>query len=269
MLSFNALPREAQIEADKRSTKLRSQETRSDGESITDLFAASARNCTPAAARDAACVLFAPVSHDHETSSRCASVLSDAELRKADSFLTQDLKNHFKQRRAFRRYCGALALGSALPLSKVVFETTEKGRPYLPELPGCWLSFSSCRLGYLGAWSSMHCVGVDIEDQLRSLEAPVVELARWYFSKAEAIAIEGMGDPARMDAFLKLWTLKEAALKSVGEGLPFGLDAFAFELTPTLRVIHAPLGYCQVERLHSYVIDGTGGCAALVVRSLG
>ena len=52
------------------------------------------------------------------------------------AFWRKAAKAHFKQQRAFRRYCGALALGSPLPLSRIAFEETEKGRPYLPELPG-------------------------------------------------------------------------------------------------------------------------------------
>ena len=103
---------------------------------VNDLFAASARDCTPAPARHMARVLFAPVSRDPEVVSRCASVLSDAEKRRAQSFLAEGGKAHFKQQRAFRRYCGALAVGSALPLSRIAFEATEKGRPYIPDAAG-------------------------------------------------------------------------------------------------------------------------------------
>jgi hypothetical protein len=51
---------------------------------------------------------------------RSASVLSDTEPQKADRFVTEDGKAHFKQRRAFRRYCGAFVLGSPRPSSNAV-----------------------------------------------------------------------------------------------------------------------------------------------------
>jgi 4'-phosphopantetheinyl transferase len=231
---------------------------------VKELFGASALDCTPAPARHKACVLFAPVSRDPEVVSRCASVLSDAEKRRAQSFPAEG-EAHFKQQRAFRRYCGALAIGSALPLSRIAFEETEKGCPYLPEHRGCWFSFSSCRLGYLAAWSSTHRIGVDIEDETRHLEA--IELAQAYFSRAEAKAVEVCGERTRMRTFFQLWTLKEAALKSIGEGLPFGLEAFQFDLQPSIRIADAPRAYGGPERFCAYAIETASSCAALAIRS--
>jgi phosphopantetheinyl transferase len=239
--------------------------TRGDSDQVGDLFAAGARDWTPEAVRHAACVLFAPVSSDLEVSRRCASVLSDAELQRAGRFVTQDGKAHFQQRRAFRRYCGALALRSARPLSQIVFEETEKGRPYLPDVADIWFSFSSCRLGFLGAWSSTRAIGVDIEDQTRDVEA--AELAQRYFSQAEARAVDGADARTRLRTFFQLWTLKEAALKSIGEGLPFGLDAFEFELAPNLRVVHAPREYGGPEQFDAHMIGETNSCTALVSRT--
>lgn len=230
-----------------------------------DLFAAGVRDWTPAGARHAAHVLFAPVAHDAEVSRRCASVLSDSERKRAGRFVTEQGKAHFEQRRAFRRYCGASALGSRMDLSEIVFAETEQGRPYLPDSPSLWFSFSSCRFGFLGAWSSTHAIGVDLEDQTRKLDA--LALARRYFAKAEAEALEALEGPARQRAFLRLWSLKEAALKSIGEGLPVGLDAFAFDLAKDVRVVHAPPEHGGPERFRAHVIGGREDCAALVVRS--
>ena len=240
--------------------------TRYDSDRINDLFAGSSRDLTPASARHAAYVLYAPVSCDPEVSRLCASVLSDTELQKADRFVNDLDKAQFKQRRAFRRFCGATALGWSQPLSQIVFDETENGRPYLSDLPDFWFSFSSCRFGFLGAWSSTHGVGVDIEDQTRNLEA--AELAHRFFSGAEANAVERVDGLERLRTFFQFWCLKEAALKSIGEGLPFGLDAFKFELDPNLRVVHAPPDHCGPEQFHAHVIEGTDGCAALVTRSL-
>ena len=235
---------------------------RDDSDWVNDLFAAGARDWTPVSARHAACVLYAPVSRDPEVSRRCGSVLSDTELQRVDRFLTGDGKAQFQQRRAFRRYCGARVLGSKRALSQIVFDETAKGRPYLTDLPNVWFSFSSCRFGFLGAWSSTHHLGIDLEDHTQNLE--VTGLARRFFSEAEARAVEGTCPRT----FFHLWSLKEAALKSIGEGLPMGLDAFEFELTPNLRIIHAPRDHGGPERFGAHVIDGTDSCAALVICSV-
>jgi 4'-phosphopantetheinyl transferase len=190
-------------------------------------------------------------------------VLSDNEVQRAARFVTEAGRAQFLQRRAFRRYCGALALPSPRPLGQVEFKETAKGRPYLPEAPGLWFSFSACPRGFLGAWSSTRAVGVDLEDCTRPLEA--AELAQRYFREAEARAVAGADTPARPALFLKLWTLKEAALKSIGEGLPFGLDAFAFELTPALRMVDAPHDLGGPERFAAHLMESAEVCAALVV----
>jgi len=240
--------------------------TRNDSDWIHDYFAACSRDLTPAPARHAAHLLYAPVSRDPEVTRRCASVLSDSELQRADRFVTQGDKALFQQRRAFRRFCGARALGSSQPLSEILFEETDSGRPYLSDSPELWFSFSSCQFGFLGAWSPTHAVGIDIEDRSRNLEA--AELAQQFFSVAEAKVVEGPCGLASLRTFYQFWSLKEAALKSIGEGLPYGLDAFEFELDPTLRVVDAPPEHDGPEQFTAHLIEGTDTCAALVIRSL-
>ena len=171
-----------------------------DSAGVNEFFETNSRDLTPEPARQAAHVLYVPVSHNPDVSRRCASVLSETELQRADRFVTEHDKTQFKQRRTFRRFCGATALGSPRPLSQIVFEETENGRPYLPELPDFWFSFSSCRFGFLGAWSSTHGIGVDIEDHTRDLEA--IKLAQQYFMTAEANAVEGAGGPEQFDAHM-------------------------------------------------------------------
>jgi 4'-phosphopantetheinyl transferase len=60
--------------------------------------------------------------------------------------------------------------------------------------------------------------------------------------------------------------LKEAALKSIGEGLPFGVDAFEFELDEGPRVIDAPGDYGGPERFRAHLFDPADVCGALVLR---
>ncbi len=232
---------------------------------IKDFFAVHSRDITPVPVRHVARILYAPVSNDPEITRRCASVLSETELHRADRFIKQGDRSLFIQRRGFRRFCGALSLGSSKSLSQVVFEETENGRPYLLDLPDIWFSFSSCRFGFLGAWSSMHGIGVDIEDRTRDPGAAA--LAREFFSTAEARAVEEHSGLANLQTFFQFWSLKEAALKSIGEGLPYGLNAFEFELDPTPRVVHAPPDYGGPERFSAHVIEETESCTAIVIRS--
>ena len=233
---------------------------KSDADWLDQRFSDSVRDWTPAAAQHLACVRYVPVSRDPEAARRCAAVLSPAERRAAERFLSVDDQTLFQQRRAFRRWCGARALGSVLSLTQITFEETAKGRPYLHDAPSIWFSFSACRHGFLGAWSSSHAIGIDIEDPTQSVEA--TDLARAFFAEAEAKAVS----QAPAGTFFQLWTLKEAALKSIGEGLPMGLDAFEFDLVPTVRVVAAPRSHGGPEQFKAFSIGGKDERAALVVR---
>jgi 4'-phosphopantetheinyl transferase len=238
----------------------------SDSHRIRDYFAARSRDITPVSAPGTVKVLFAPVSNDADFTHCCASILSPSEQHRAERFMAHDDRSLFIQRRAFRRFCGALSLGSSTSLSRVVFDQTANGRPYLPGLPNSWFSFSSCRWGYLGAWSSTHGIGVDIEDRTRDPGA--TDLARQYFSVAEARAVVERDGPINQLSFFQLWSLKEAALKSIGEGLPFGLKAFEFDLAPTLHVVRAPSSYGGPERFSAHtIIEGLESCTAIVIRN--
>ena len=240
--------------------------TSDENDRINDHFASNTRDLTPASVSHDAHVLYSPVSHDPEVTGYCASVLSDTELQRADRFASPDDKTRFIQRRAFRRFCGAIVLGTSQPLSQIVFNETDNGRPYLCDLPYYWFSFSSCRFGFVGAWSSTHAIGVDLEDQTKDMET--TELARQFFSTTEANVIEAASGQDRLRIFLQFWMLKEAALKSIGEGLPFGLDAFEFELGPDLRFVRVPRGHGGVKQFDAHILEGSDSCAALVIRSL-
>ena len=242
------------------------QVSRSDSEWLTAYFAEVTRDLTPATLQPALVVLHAAVSEDPEVTVRCSSVLSDDELHRAECFAGQDESTLFKQRRAFRRYCGSLALGSTGSLSQITFCSMENEQPRLLGLPEFCFSFSSCRLGFLAAWSSTHTIGVDFEDPTRDLEA--VDMARRFYSQAEARAVENAAGLARQRQFFRFWCLKEAALKSIGEGLPSGLDAFEFELDPVLRIVRAPPEHGTPGKFKASLVEGTDGCAAAVIRIL-
>lgn len=231
----------------------------------TAYFRANARDVTPHGAAGQVQILYVPVAGDREITAHCAGLLSPAEQERAGRFADPADRTLFTQRRAFRRYCAALALGSRQPLSAFGFTETANGRPFLSNWPMLRFSFSSCRSGFLGAWSSTHDIGVDIEDKTRAT-APA-ELARQFFSAEEARILGPTNTPGCREKFIRLWCLKEAALKSIGQGLPFGLDAFVFELDPRPAAVRSPSGFGGPGRYRASVAATPGHCIASVVRS--
>jgi 4'-phosphopantetheinyl transferase len=147
-------------------------------------------------------------------------------------------------------------------LSGIVFDMTEKGRPYLRRAQEFRFSFSSCRFGMLGAWSATCAVGIDIEDNTRDIAA--LALAREFFTSDEASVVEQANSADRGGIFYLFWSLKEAALKSIGEGLPYGLDSFAFDLLPAPRVVDAPEKFGSPGQFRAYLVGQGSFNAALV-----
>jgi 4'-phosphopantetheinyl transferase len=71
-------------------------------------------------------------------------------------------------------------------------------------------------------------VGVDVEDGSRRVE--FLDLAERYFAPLEVAHLHALPEADRRAAFFAIWTLKEAFVKAIGQGLSFALDSFAFEL---------------------------------------
>lgn len=226
-------------------------------------FSARARDVTPCSLRGAVRVLYLAVEGLRGSVDRFDTVISDAERARARRFVDPGDAANFVHRRAFRRFCGSAVLGGGRSLADINFVETPDGRPYLAAAPGVWFSFASCLSGILCAWSSNHNVGVDIEDRVQDLDP--AEMAGGYFGDLEARHMMSCQGRCRTEAFLGFWCLKEAALKSIGQGLPFGLDAFAFDLSPAPYVVEAPADHGGPGRFNCHRLDGTDACAALVV----
>src|SRR5690349_629399 len=99
------------------------------------------------------------------------------------------------------------------------FTRGAQGRPELaPPFAATGLNFNVAHTAGLVvvAVGRVARLGVDIEALDKRVSLPV---ARRYFSAREVSALDALAPEARPRRFLRLWTLKEAYLKAVGEGL--------------------------------------------------
>jgi 4'-phosphopantetheinyl transferase len=81
-------------------------------------------------------------------------------------------------------------------------------------------------------------VGIDVENGARRIE--YLDLAERYFAASELAHLRRLGGAARQEAFFAIWTLKEAFVKAIGQGLSFPLETFAFELDGAKLVRFCP-----------------------------
>jgi 4'-phosphopantetheinyl transferase len=156
-------------------------------------------------------------------------VLDQGERERAAQFSFERDRVRFIQahgmvRRIVARYCGADAAALA-------FARNTHGKPYLvPRSDRPALEFSLSHSGdcCMLALRLDHAVGVDVEHRRDLPQA--MAIAQRYFTPAESAALAGLPEPARSEAFLLLWTHKEAMVKALGVGLPANLDRVAFTL---------------------------------------
>ena len=116
---------------------------------------------------------------------------------------------------------------------RLAFETTRHGKPFaLIRGEPAPISFNVSHSGRHGlvAIAPSGQVGVDVEerDPQRNLDL----LIETVLAKEEQDALAAARGPARVHLFFKLWTLKEALLKALGEG--FRLDATRIKTPPPM-----------------------------------
>ena len=129
---------------------------------------------------------------------------------------------------ASHAFLGRLLMAYANVDAPPAIARTERGKPHAPSLAHLDFNLTHAREQVLIAVAREQAVGIDLERVDREIE--IDDIARRYFSTAEADAIEALAPERKLAAFLRLWTCKEAVLKALGEGISFGLDRVAFAL---------------------------------------
>lgn len=159
--------------------------------------------------------------------------LSDEERCRGERFRREEDAHAYLFRRAFLRR--VLAFHTGAEPGALCFTCGAFGKPALA-WPVVRLSFNASRSG---AWALVavadgRALGVDLERRDARLADPeeLSRLARRVLTPEERAALEALEPRARLDAFLRLWTRKEAALKLLGTGLSREPDTLGVGLVP-------------------------------------
>lgn len=125
-------------------------------------------------------------------------------------------------------------LSAHLPADDIRFTRAASGRLLLAGESGWHVSLSHAGDGVAVIVSTQPC-GIDIE-----VPRPVAmeKIAARHFAPAEADALAHCTNAERETLFFRLWTLKEASVKALGEGLANNMARLAFDVAdgqPRLR----------------------------------
>jgi 4'-phosphopantetheinyl transferase len=172
---------------------------------------------------------------------RADDVTEPALVRRFETLLSfdeQERHERFAHERTRREYLLArglartvLASYTGIPPRALRFTADAFGKPVLcvPAAdPGVHFNLSHSHGVIVCAVAMARQVGIDVEDGGRRIE--FLDLAERYFAAPEVAHLHRLPDDERQAAFFAIWTLKEAFVKAIGQGLSFPLDSFAFEL---------------------------------------
>ncbi len=162
--------------------------------------------------------------------------LSTDERTRAARFATDALRRRWLHGHVATRRILAHELGVA-PRA-IAYALGPHGKPHLasPAGTGLEFSYSDAEQVALLAVSRAGPIGVDIEPVHRAVE--VEEIAATRFAPREREVVLAAAGDARVDAFFRIWTRKEAVLKAIGAGLAFGLAAI--DVLDDRAVVTAP-----------------------------
>lgn len=206
-----------------------------------------------------------------------AALLDDDEHARASRFVFSKDREQFVAARGWlRTFLGAYL--SCDPRD-VRFAYGAQGKPTCATVKNAVdLRFNVSHSGdvVLLAFACGRDVGVDVERM--SVHVDPVELGRTCFSEAEQAVVQGTERSARLGAFFRFWTAKEAYIKLLGGGLSIPLSDFTVEVSDndSLWRVSAVSGLCDSVTVRPLVVpegyqaavavDGTGW--DMVIRSM-
>ena len=162
---------------------------------------------------------------------RWREALDRAEQERADRFYFPEDRVTYIGAHALKRRL--LATVGDLPPSAWRFTVGPYGKPEIdPALDRRRLRFNLSHTRGLVACAVAidDDLGLDVEAGDRVRDG--IDIAGRFFAPAEVVLLRATAEAQRADAFVRIWTLKEAYIKATGRGLSCPLDSFAFGLDP-------------------------------------
>ena len=155
----------------------------------------------------------------------CKSILSDLELKKADFFKFSKDSNQYIISLGTLRILLSNYLGIS-PL-KVKLGRHSKGKPYSLDDRSLFFNMSNSGGLCVFAFSRDSEIGVDIEKK-RNL-SDLQDLIKKNFTSSE-IKFITQDQNKKLERFFRFWTIKEAYLKAIGEGMRLTPDNLEFSI---------------------------------------
>tara|TARA_Y100001933_G_scaffold263432_1_gene324770 strand:- start:19882 stop:20703 length:822 start_codon:yes stop_codon:yes gene_type:complete len=156
-------------------------------------------------------------------------VLSDSEKNQLGRFSLTRVREESLASRLLTRH--ALSFYADVAPERWQFAKGPRGKPYVVSP---WQDFHAFNLSHSAnlvvfAIARHGTVGVDVESIDRATTG--IPLARRFFASQEVEQLLALPPEMQRESFLQIWTLKEAYIKAVGDGLAMPLDRFFFDLT--------------------------------------
>jgi 4'-phosphopantetheinyl transferase len=183
---------------------------------------------------------------DRTSDAELDALLDSEERARGERFVRLVHRRRFRVGRAMLRR--TLASWTGVPTARIAFEYGPNGKPAMRGGPAFNVSHSEGAL-LIGITEPGRRLGVDVE-----VMRPIgdrLALAQANFARDEVQALERVPLDEQDEAFLRIWTCKEAFIKALGDGLSIPLRAFC--VSPS-RAGNA------LEALDAESLGSDGGC---------
>ncbi|WP_405492740.1 4'-phosphopantetheinyl transferase family protein [Streptomyces sp. NBC_00096] len=158
-------------------------------------------------------------------SPRLRASLGPHDWRRHGAMTNPAARARFVATRLLTRYAAAAVL--RVSPEEVDLAYRPGGRPYLRGCDQVEVALTHTGDVAAVALSRRGRIGVDMEPLVRRMSYE--GLRRLLCTSAERDTIGAMPEPERSDALLRLWTLKEAYTKAMGQGMRMGFTGFGFD----------------------------------------
>jgi 4'-phosphopantetheinyl transferase len=175
---------------------------------------------------------------EHRATADLLPILSREERAQAAQFSFERDRMRFIQTHGVVRQI--LSNYSDADAATLTFARNHHGKPYLiPRVNDPNLQFSVSRSSNccMLAVRLDHSIGIDVEKMRDRPQA--IDIVQSYFTPGESKALAALRGAARRDAFVALWTHKEATVKGLGISLAahLGRIEFALDAAGSLRLV--------------------------------